>query len=70
MAGLEALTEATIADAESFLQEQEIRPWQHMPAWMPGDALSFVSVKRAVDEWQSTQEVEKDADATWFANIQ
>lgn len=33
---------------EGFLQEQEIRPWGDMPAWMPGDGLSFVSVERAV----------------------
>jgi len=34
---------------ESFLDEQGIRPWADMPAWMPGAELSFVSVQRAVD---------------------
>ncbi|MDH3733115.1 MAG: NAD-dependent epimerase/dehydratase family protein [Gemmatimonadota bacterium] len=50
--GVRAVTSAEVKFtwvSESFLQEQDIRPWQHMPAWMPGDALSFVSVERAVD---------------------
>jgi len=32
----------------SFLQAQEVRPWSDMPAWIPGDPLSLVSVARAV----------------------
>ncbi len=31
-----------------FLQEQEVRPWSDMPAWIPNDPISFVSVERAV----------------------
>ncbi len=31
-----------------FLREQGIRPWSHMPAWIPDDPISFVSVERAV----------------------
>jgi 2'-hydroxyisoflavone reductase len=32
-----------------FLEQQEVRPWSDMPAWMPGDPLSFVRVSRAVE---------------------
>ena len=32
-----------------FLAAQEVRPWSDMPAWIPGDPLSFVSVRRAVE---------------------
>jgi 2'-hydroxyisoflavone reductase len=32
-----------------FLQEHEVRPWTHMPAWIPNDPISFVSVRKAVD---------------------
>jgi 2'-hydroxyisoflavone reductase len=31
-----------------FLARQEVRPWSDMPAWIPGDPLSLVSVERAV----------------------
>jgi 2'-hydroxyisoflavone reductase len=31
-----------------FLQEHEVRPWSDMPAWIPNDPISFVSVERAV----------------------
>jgi 2'-hydroxyisoflavone reductase len=31
-----------------FLREHEVRPWSDMPAWIPNDPISFVSVKRAV----------------------
>lgn len=33
----------------SFLSQHEVRPWSDMPAWMPGNPISFVSVQRAVD---------------------
>ena len=49
--GVRAVTPAEVQFTwvtESFLQEQEIRPWAHMPAWMPGDGLSFVDVSSAV----------------------
>jgi 2'-hydroxyisoflavone reductase len=32
-----------------FLSDQRVRPWSDMPAWMPGDPVSFVSVRRAVE---------------------
>jgi len=32
----------------SFLSEQGVRPWSDMPAWIPGDPVSLVSVARAV----------------------
>ena len=32
-----------------FLSEQGVRPWSDMPAWIPGDPLSLVSVARAVE---------------------
>ena len=31
-----------------FLREHEVRPWSDMPAWMPNDPISFVSVERGV----------------------
>jgi 2'-hydroxyisoflavone reductase len=33
----------------SFLGDQGVRPWSHMPAWIPGDPHSLVSVARAVE---------------------
>ncbi|MDX1395206.1 MAG: NAD-dependent epimerase/dehydratase family protein [Gemmatimonadota bacterium] len=49
--GIRAVTsepvEFTWAD-ESFLEAQGVRPWADMPSWMPGDALSYVSVERAI----------------------
>lgn len=32
-----------------FLSQQEVRPWSDMPAWIPGDPLSLVSVAKAVE---------------------
>jgi 2'-hydroxyisoflavone reductase len=32
-----------------FLSEQGVRPWADMPAWIPGDPFSLVSVARAVE---------------------
>lgn len=34
--------------AEDFLESHAVRPWGHLPAWVPGDALMYVSVERAV----------------------
>jgi len=31
-----------------FLREHEVRPWSHMPTWIPDDPTSFVSVKKGV----------------------
>ena len=33
---------------ESFLQEQEVSPWNDLPAWIPGDPLMYVDVRDAV----------------------
>ena len=33
---------------EAFLQEQEVRPWSEMPAWLPGDPASFVDVQTSI----------------------
>jgi len=33
----------------AFLSQQGVRPWSDMPAWIPGDPLSLVSVSRAVE---------------------
>jgi 2'-hydroxyisoflavone reductase len=33
---------------ESFLEEQGVRPWSDLPAWIPGDPLMFVDVRDAV----------------------
>jgi 2'-hydroxyisoflavone reductase len=33
---------------ESFLGAQKLAPWSDLPAWVPGDPLMYVSVKRAV----------------------
>ncbi len=32
-----------------FLSDHGVRPWSHMPAWIPGDPQSLVSVARAVE---------------------
>ncbi|MBX3148094.1 MAG: NAD-dependent epimerase/dehydratase family protein [Gemmatimonadales bacterium] len=34
---------------ETFLAEQKAAIWSEVPAWSPGDPLSYVSVQRAVD---------------------
>ncbi len=33
---------------ESFLEEQKIRPWMHMPNWMPEKVLAWVGVEKAI----------------------
>lgn len=33
---------------ESFLETQNVSPWTDLPAWIPGDPLSFVDVSDAV----------------------
>jgi 2'-hydroxyisoflavone reductase len=33
---------------EDFLQEHGVAPWSDLPAWIPGDPLMFVDVRRAV----------------------
>jgi 2'-hydroxyisoflavone reductase len=33
---------------ESFLSEQKLAPWSDLPAWVPGDPLMYVDVRRAV----------------------
>jgi len=33
---------------EPFLEQEGLRPWSDLPAWIPGDPLMFVDVRRAV----------------------
>lgn len=50
--GIRAVTTAHVKFtwvSEDFLESQEIRPWGHMPAWMPGDGLSYVALDRAIE---------------------
>ena len=49
--GIRAITSTPVSFTwvpVGFLQAQEVRPWSDMPAWIPGDPLSLVSVARAV----------------------
>ena len=34
---------------EDFLEGQGVAPWSDLPAWIPGDALMFVTVQNALD---------------------
>jgi 2'-hydroxyisoflavone reductase len=34
--------------SESFLEQQGLAPWTDIPAWSPGDPMSFVDVRDAV----------------------
>ena len=34
---------------EDFLESHEVAPWRDLPAWIPGDALMFVTYQKAVD---------------------
>ncbi len=34
---------------EDFLEAQGVSPWSDLPAWIPGDALMFVTVQQALD---------------------
>ena len=63
---------------EDFLESQGVAPWSDLPAWIPGDALMFVSFQKAVDagltyrplpvtardtlEWHKTRPAEERAD--------
>lgn len=33
---------------EGFLEAQNVAPWSDMPTWIPGDALSYVNIERAL----------------------
>ncbi|HSG50425.1 MAG TPA: NAD-dependent epimerase/dehydratase family protein [Longimicrobiales bacterium] len=49
--GIRAVTSTPVSFTwvpETFLQGQGARPWSDLPAWIPGDPLSFVDVSRAV----------------------
>ncbi len=51
--GVRAATSAPVTFTwvpESFLSEQEVRPWGDLPSWIPGDALMFVGIDRALNE--------------------
>jgi len=50
--GIRAITSAPVRFTWvplQFLSDQGVRPWSDMPAWIPGDPLSLVSVTRAVE---------------------
>ncbi len=50
--GLRAITSTPVSFTWvpfDFLRAQEVRPWSDMPAWIPNDPISFVSVRRAVE---------------------
>lgn len=50
--GVRAITSSPVTFTwvdEDFLEANEVRPWSHLPAWIPGDALGFVDVRRALD---------------------
>jgi len=50
--GIRAITSAPVRFTWvplDFLESAEVRPWSDMPAWIPGDPLSLVSVARAVE---------------------
>lgn len=50
--GIRAITSARVGFTwvpTDFLAEQGVRPWSHMPAWIPADPISFVNVSRAVE---------------------
>ncbi len=34
--------------SEDFLDSNAVRPWSDLPSWIPGDALMYVNVERAV----------------------
>ncbi len=49
--GIRAVTSAPVDFTwvdENFLEEHDVRPWGDLPAWIPGDPLSFVNVERAI----------------------
>ncbi|MFH1765555.1 MAG: NAD-dependent epimerase/dehydratase family protein [Gemmatimonadota bacterium] len=49
--GIRAITSAPVSLTWvpfGFLQENEVLPWSDMPAWIPNDPITFVSVERAV----------------------
>lgn len=51
LAGCRAVTSAPVSLTwvpETFLAEQKVAIWSDMPAWAPGDTLSYVNVARAV----------------------
>ena len=50
--GIRAITSTPVRFTwvpSSFLADQGVRPWSHMPAWIPGDPQSLVSIARAVE---------------------
>lgn len=50
--GIRAITSSDVRFTwveEDFLEEHEVRPWSDLPAWIPGDGLMFVDIRRALD---------------------
>ncbi len=49
--GIRAATTAPVKFTwvpESFLEEHEVQPWGDLPSWMPGAAMMYVSIERAL----------------------
>jgi 2'-hydroxyisoflavone reductase len=49
--GIRAVTSAPVRFTwvtEEFLSEHQVRPWSDLPAWIPGDPLMFVDIRRAL----------------------
>jgi 2'-hydroxyisoflavone reductase len=70
----EAPVRFTFADAD-FLASQQVRPWSHMPAWVPGEGdmagMLQVSIQRALDRgltYRPTADTARDALA-WFRTL-
>ena len=49
---------------EGFLEEQNVAPWSDMPTWIPGDALSYVSIERALNAGLTFRSIEQTAQDT------
>jgi 2'-hydroxyisoflavone reductase len=50
--GIRAITSTAVRFTwleEDFLEEHEVRPWGDLPAWIPGDGLMYVDIRRALD---------------------
>ena len=72
--GLGADATFTFADAE-FLSEHDVRPWGHMPAWLPpdgeGGGLLQVSIARALEKGLSFRPLTDTAPDTvaWWKTL-
>ena len=51
--GIRAITSAPVEltwVSEDFLEAHRVRPWSDVPAWIPGDGLMYVDIRRALAE--------------------